>query len=361
MAEPVTILIPDISGYTEFLSKTDVEHGAYIMNHLLEAIVQSMDPNFVVAEIEGDAVLLYRKGPPPGKKEITDQCIKTFSIFKNNVRNIKDIVICQCTACQDVIDLSLKFVVHYGNIAEINVNRFVKATGLDMVIAHRLLKNSIPEHEYVLATDSYLKNISDAEEEDSLTWTDAKDDYPSIGSIEYRFASLASVMAPQEIIPEEAPAIKEVTGISTSVDINVPYRAILEPIITMEKRKQYIDDLPEGEGPPRLHKGAHYYYSFEKGRAEITPYHLVTKEREIVYEEYLSFPAIHFYAGYQFRIEALSDSESRLTWTVFPQPGHTFSDEMQKWIAEKITSTATRFKTYCEKNFRESLIRANDQ
>ena len=33
-----------------------------------------------------------------------------------------------------------------------------------------MLKNNIPEHEYVLTTDSYLKNIPDSTEANDLDW-----------------------------------------------------------------------------------------------------------------------------------------------------------------------------------------------
>ena len=39
MAESATILIPDISGYTEFLTKTELVHSSHIINELLEAIL----------------------------------------------------------------------------------------------------------------------------------------------------------------------------------------------------------------------------------------------------------------------------------------------------------------------------------
>src|SRR5438477_482470 len=109
MAEAATILIPDTSGYTDFVSKTELDHGAYILNTLLEAIIQSVSDDFVVSEIEGDAVLLYRKGNPPTKKEIIDQCIKTFTAFHERIQDTSRSSLCQCRACTGVADLSLKF------------------------------------------------------------------------------------------------------------------------------------------------------------------------------------------------------------------------------------------------------------
>jgi hypothetical protein len=64
MAESATILIPDISGYTEFLTKTELVHSSHIINELLEAILAANEGEFELSEVEGDALLLYRKGNP---------------------------------------------------------------------------------------------------------------------------------------------------------------------------------------------------------------------------------------------------------------------------------------------------------
>src|ERR1043165_1323639 len=193
MAEAATILIPDISGYTDFVTQTEVEHGTFILNSLLEGIVQMVSGDYVVSEIEGDAVLLYKKGNPPSKKEMVEQCVKIFTAFHTMIRTFAGAPFCQCKACTGLSDLTLKFVVHYGTIAEHSVARFTKASGIDMVISHRLLKNNIPGHEYLLTTDSYLKNIPDSAEANDLEWMQATEEYPSIGIVEFSFASLTAL------------------------------------------------------------------------------------------------------------------------------------------------------------------------
>jgi len=64
MAEPATILLPDISGYTEFLTRTELVHSSHIINELLDAILAANTSDFELSEVEGDALLLYRKGKP---------------------------------------------------------------------------------------------------------------------------------------------------------------------------------------------------------------------------------------------------------------------------------------------------------
>jgi len=37
-----TILIPDISGFTEFITSTELEHGAHTINLLIDSIVKEV-------------------------------------------------------------------------------------------------------------------------------------------------------------------------------------------------------------------------------------------------------------------------------------------------------------------------------
>ena len=159
MTDHATILIPDISGYTEFLSKTELDHSSHIINELLELLVESNNTDFTLSEIEGDALLFYRKGEPIAFDALTRQCLEMFRNFHIRIKVIERDSICQCGACQTASNLTMKFIVHYGTIKEIKVANFSKASGLDMVIAHRLLKNSINSSEYILVTNHYLDRI----------------------------------------------------------------------------------------------------------------------------------------------------------------------------------------------------------
>ena len=57
MAETnATILIPDISGFTEFMTTTELSHSSHAINHLIDAIVNAVGEEYELAEVEGDAV-----------------------------------------------------------------------------------------------------------------------------------------------------------------------------------------------------------------------------------------------------------------------------------------------------------------
>ena len=54
-----TILIADISGYTLFLSQSELEHAQEILSTLLELLITRTRPPLVLSRTAGDAVISY--------------------------------------------------------------------------------------------------------------------------------------------------------------------------------------------------------------------------------------------------------------------------------------------------------------
>jgi hypothetical protein len=195
MAERAIILIPDISGFTGFTGATEIDHAAHIITELLELIVASNETDFTLAEIEGDAVLFYRKGEPLRREQLIDQCLRMFSNFHRQLMVIERDTVCQCGACQTASNLTLKFIVHFGYIKEIKVAQFVKATGIDMIVAHRLLKNDVDENEYILITEPCCSAVGQEEGGAKLQWAKSSQAYETIGNVGYEFATLTDYRA----------------------------------------------------------------------------------------------------------------------------------------------------------------------
>ena len=53
------LLIADISGYTSFVAKTELEHSHEIISELLELLVEKFQPVMTISKLEGDAVFAY--------------------------------------------------------------------------------------------------------------------------------------------------------------------------------------------------------------------------------------------------------------------------------------------------------------
>ena len=59
------ILIPDFSGFTEFVFNTKTHIGEYITKQLLSVLIDANRKHFYLSEIEGDAILFYRYNKKP--------------------------------------------------------------------------------------------------------------------------------------------------------------------------------------------------------------------------------------------------------------------------------------------------------
>jgi hypothetical protein len=151
-ASDALIFIPDISGFTEFVTFTEINHAKHIIEELLSVIIDSNDLGLEVSEVEGDAILFYRFGKAPTADELMAQVKKIFTRFHQHLMKYETHRVCNCGACKTAHNLTIKFIAHYGEIAINQVQQFKKLFGKDVIVAHRLLKNEINTREYALFT-----------------------------------------------------------------------------------------------------------------------------------------------------------------------------------------------------------------
>ena len=86
---PTLICIPDISGFTEFMTEVDFELGSKVVPSLLNNIIYSNEIGLKVSEIEGDAVLFYKKGELPSLNDLINQCTKFYHEFYEHIYELR--------------------------------------------------------------------------------------------------------------------------------------------------------------------------------------------------------------------------------------------------------------------------------
>ncbi len=160
----VLLLIADISGYTRFMltNQTALAHSHEIVFSLLDAIISEVEIPLHVAKLEGDAVFLYAiKGPDarPVLDCIRGKLGRFFSAFSLRLRELALSRSCTCNACRNIDALRLKIVLHSGKAAVYSVAGMTDLSGVDVIIAHRLLKNTVPSREYVLLTEAAQRDL----------------------------------------------------------------------------------------------------------------------------------------------------------------------------------------------------------
>lgn len=154
------LFMPDISGFTKFVNETEIEHSTHIIRELLEIIIEENKLDMGLVEIEGDAVFFYKLNSIPVITDIVTQSHRMFIKFHEHLKKYESRRICQCGACKTANNLTLKFIVHSGMVSHYSINSRFKLIGKDVILIHRLLKNSVPENEYMLFTETFFESLA---------------------------------------------------------------------------------------------------------------------------------------------------------------------------------------------------------
>ncbi len=191
-SEPTLLFIPDISGFTRFVNDTEITHSRHIIEELLEILIDADEIGLTVSEIEGDAILFYRDGQAPTAAALLAQVQRMYVNFHAHLKKYEAYRICQCGACSTASDLTIKFIVHYGDVGTSHVREHSKLFGKDVIVAHRLMKNEVPHREYVLLTHQLVTACSNWVAVKQAAWADPEEGEETydFGSINYCFITL---------------------------------------------------------------------------------------------------------------------------------------------------------------------------
>ncbi len=348
MAEKATILIPDISGFTEFTGKTELDHSSHIITELLDLIVRTDELGFTLAEIEGDAVLFYRKGEPPPKETLVEQCLVMFKNFHTQLKIIERDTICQCGACQTATNLSLKFIIHFGEVKEIKVAQFTKATGIDMIIAHRLLKNNISSHEYILISAPCLQNLSDRSAAAELRWNSAQETYTAIGNVEFEYAELSAFKGQIPGPPQREEFVIVKGNDNLEVTIDAPLRQVYQSLINVDERMNWegVDKIDREPVTERI--GMRHNCHIEGMTLENTALFGEFNDGAATYVERTTNKQMDLDVVQVFDLAALAGNLTRMTMNVNWQQTH-LPDGMKNVLLQKMKEGLESLKKYCER------------
>lgn len=345
-----TILIPDISGFTQFVTTTELGHSSHAINLLIDAMLNAVGDAFEVSEIEGDAILLIRKGPAPSRKEIEDICLKIFNAFHFQRKWMQDYTICPCGACQAITHLTLKFIVHHGPLAEIKVGRFVKQSGTEMIVAHRLLKNSIDNNEYLLMTEKLLEKAGDdASESVDLKWASAAEEYSSLGKIQYRFALLneARKQAPEPPRPPGDYKADDTPYIEIPIAAN--FRDAYMVMMNIPGRPDWMPELEKVEQDvPNPFVGSIHHCKFRDFQTRVSPLRMTLSETEILYAESCSILEMGLSLVHEFVFKD-TGGQTSIFATRFMNAGETpVPEDVWNELREKMERMGKGLKVHCE-------------
>ena len=200
------LIITDISGYTHFMvaHRTALVHGQLIISELTKAIIKQVEIPLEISKLEGDAVFLYAIVDDPNSKDELSRQIGSklqvfLTAFSDKLQELSQSNTCPCEACTNINQLNLKIVVHSGRALFYELGRFQELSGVDVIIVHRLLKNSVPAKQYILMTAAAYQGLQAAVD---FPVTPGVETYEEIGQIKTFVYLPESNLGTRETQPE---------------------------------------------------------------------------------------------------------------------------------------------------------------
>jgi hypothetical protein len=200
------LLIGDIGGYTRFmrLHRLSLAHAEENTTRLLEAMIDAV-PRLHLVGIEGDAVFLYV--PEPEDEEVASSIAGVAAAihrgFHAEQERIGELTLCPCDACHQIGNLTVKVVAHLGEVVVQTVRGHTSVAGPDVILVHRMLKNSVPIDEYVLMTEPVLERTEAAVRESVKP---IEEELEGLGTERLYYVELAEIAEPAPAPPRKTAA-----------------------------------------------------------------------------------------------------------------------------------------------------------
>jgi hypothetical protein len=230
------LVLADISGYSKFVAQTEVDHSWSILHELLDTVVRSVHGRMDVSQVEGDAILFISGLTTP---EVIDALEGTFVAFHRRLRDMQAVTTCPCDACANIGILKLKFVVHHGRFSRQRLGNVEQLHGVDVIVAHRLLKNTVPSKEYLLVTDAVLDRLPDETRRRFIPHSEEFD----LGTISGGYQEIAyqwdkaQATERKRVQPEEA-------QINSEVVVGAPRESVYRRMLEPQRELTLISDQP---------------------------------------------------------------------------------------------------------------------
>lgn len=347
------LFIPDISGFTKFITETEISHSQHIIQELLELLVDADIIGLNVSEFEGDAIFFYRYGASPQVDELAEQARKMFVNFHTHLKKYETHRLCQCGACKTAHNLTLKVIAHYGEASGYKVKEHEKLIGKDVITVHRLLKNSVPHNEYILLTENILSEVNN--NINTNGWFNpvtGEDSYDEIGKVSYRYSALSDLLSEVKIEkPEELNVDKPLKVYEDERIINKPMEEVYNICIDFSQRTNWVAGVKEiklfDKGLNQA--GTRHLCIMEKGpNNDLITANLKVSDDEIEFWEV----NVKKIAGCRYMFKRMDDNQCKVKVEFYIKDNFMLKMMFKMMMAKKLKAafetTFNNLKKYCE-------------
>jgi uncharacterized protein YndB with AHSA1/START domain len=139
-------VITDISGYTEYLTGSELDHANEILQSLFDAQLKAVKHPFLISGFRGDAIFMYVPETNFVQSQSFLEALENFYIvFMDTLQQMQYNTTCTCRACKNMSVLDLKMCTHYGEYLVQKLGDREELLGADVIVPHRMLKNHVIE------------------------------------------------------------------------------------------------------------------------------------------------------------------------------------------------------------------------
>jgi hypothetical protein len=163
VAQKGFLLIADITGYTMFLTSSELEHAQGVLDALFKSIFAEIKAPITLSNLQGDAALAYLPDANlPQRQFPLDAIERIYCSFANTLGAMRLNTTCTCNACRNMGSLDLKFFLHHGEYATQTLAGRTELQGPEVIRIHRLMKNSVTKNTGIKAYALVTQQAADA-------------------------------------------------------------------------------------------------------------------------------------------------------------------------------------------------------
>jgi hypothetical protein len=146
MADKGYFVITDISGYTEYLTESELDHAQAILQSLFDSQIQNVAFPLRISGFRGDAIFMYTPDASfVNPQSFIETLENLYIVFTETLRQMEFNTVCECKACRNIGKLDLKMCIHYGDYIVQDLGGHQELLGADVIVPHRMLKNNVIE------------------------------------------------------------------------------------------------------------------------------------------------------------------------------------------------------------------------
>lgn len=268
--KPGILLIPDIGGYTEFLNEVELTHSSHIVTELLESLLESLSLPLLLSEVEGDALLFFQRGELPPLDALRDQVRRWLTAFHSKLNLMRRDSFCHCGACNFIGNMTLKVVGHYGEIGVQRVGALTNLIGKDVVLTHRLLKNSVTVGEYFIFSKALWEAVGAPELDSSCV--EYEEEYPVFGRVPMICLDYSHIRRelPRPPPRDEVPPQQE--SFSYELQVQASLETAAAVLSDIDRRLEWIEGIRELHWDPTEPLAAGHHHLCVIGNQRLDQY-----------------------------------------------------------------------------------------